>query len=244
MMTKFGKTILFGFFLALVSAPALSDQGPSKEESIGISMGAVIGAAAGGPVGAILGAALGAKFGDELHERDLQVQSLNVSLVSSKERIVKLQRNIVALRNDLESKGRELNDLQELARPELLALLEAGIEIDLLFRTDEDVLSDSTGSRLTKLANSLVNNPDIQIRLDGYADERGDATYNQELSIRRATHVRDELVLAGVPSARIHVNGHGESTATQPTADSYALERRVSMTLYVNILPSFAANPR
>ena len=125
MMTKFRKTILFGFFLALVSAPALADQGPSKEESIGISMGALIGGAAGGPVGALLGAAFGAKFGDELHERDLQVQSLNVSLVSSKERIVTLQRNIVALRDDLESKGRELNDLQELARPELLALLEA-----------------------------------------------------------------------------------------------------------------------
>ena len=244
MITNFGKTIVLGFVLALISAPALSRQGPSKEETVGVSMGVVIGGAAGGPAGALLGAAFGAKFGDEFHQRNEQVQSLNASLVISKESVVALQRDIIALRNDVRSKEHELSDLRELARPELLALLEAGIEIDLLFRTDEDVLSDPTGARLTKLADSLVNNPNIQIRLDGYADERGDETYNQELSTRRAKHVRDVLVSSGVSSARIYVNGHGESPAAQRTTDSYALERRVSMTLYVTAMPSFASNPR
>ena len=77
---------------------------------------------------------------------------------------------------------------REKAKPEVLALLRAGIEMDLLFRTDEDVLADSTGSKLEPTGRQPVSaNPEIQIRLDGFADERGDdETYNQELSARRA----------------------------------------------------------
>jgi len=123
-------------------------------------------------------------------------------------------------------------------------LLEAGIEIDLLFRTDEYILADPTGKRLGELAASVSANPDIQIRLDGFADERGDETYNQELSERRVEYVRDVLTKSGIPASRISVNAHGESPAIDATADSYALERRVSLTLYMGDTPSFASNPR
>jgi outer membrane protein OmpA-like peptidoglycan-associated protein len=115
--------------------------------------------------------------------------------------------------------------------------------MDLLFRTDEHVLSDSTGARLEQLALTLAANPDIQIQLDGYADERGDESYNQELSARRVAHVRDVLVSAGIPAGRISVDAHGESAAAEQNADSFALERRVSLTLYVGDTPSFASNP-
>ena len=128
-----------------------------------------------------------------------------------------------------------------MANPEALALLEAGIEMDLLFRTDEYVLADSTDGRLSQLAVTLSGNPDIQIRLDGFADERGDEAYNQELSVRRVEYVRDVLIKNGIPASSITVNAHGESPAFDATVDSYALERRVSLTLYIGATPSFAA---
>ena len=138
----------------------------------------------------------------------------------------------------------ELREIREFAKPELLALLEAGIEMDLLFRTAEDSLADATGGKLSQLAGSLAGNPDIKIRLDGYADERGDSVYNQELSLRRVEHVRDLLVAHGIPGSRITINAHGESPATDATVDSYALERRVSLMLYMSDTPSLASNPR
>lgn len=239
-----GKTLLLGLALSLVTVPALAGDNASREESAGVGVGVVIGGVAGGPLGAIIGAAIGAKLGDEFYERNEEVDSLSASLNSSESKVTNLERDIVALQGDVRSRDDELQQVRELAKPELLSLLQAGIEMDLLFRTDEDVLSDTTGDRLEQLAGSLAANPDIQIQLDGYADERGDESYNQDLSARRVAYVRDVLVAAGIPANRISIDAHGESAATEQNVDSFALERRVSLTLYVGETPSFASTPR
>ena len=62
--------------------------------------------------------------------------------------------------------------------------------------------------------------------------------------MRRADHVRDVLIRNGVPAERISVEAHGESPAADDNVDSFALERRVSLTLYVENSPSFASNPK
>ena len=54
-----------------------------------------------------------------------------------------------------------------------LALMQAGIEMDLLFRTDEYALADTTGDRLAALARDVAQMRDIRVQLDGFADERG-----------------------------------------------------------------------
>jgi len=184
------------------------------------------------------------KIGDEFNERNEEVDSLSASLHGSRGKVATLERDIGALQRDIRTRDGELQQAKELAKPELLTLLQAGIEMDLLFRTDEHVLSDSTGVKLRQLAASLAANPDIQIRLDGFSDERGNEEYNRELSVKRAEHVRDVLVTAGIPAARIAVSAHGESPAVEQNADSFALERRVSLTLYLGETPSFASNPR
>jgi len=238
------KTLLLGLALSLVAMPAFAADNASTEESVGVGVGAVIGGVAGGPMGFIIGAAIGAKLGDEFYERNEEVDSLSASLNGSQTKVSSLQRDIAALQGEVRSRDDELQQARELARPELMSLLQAGIEMDLLFRTDEDVLSDATGGRLEQLAASLAANPDIQIHLDGYADERGDEIYNQDLSARRVAYVRDVLVAAGIPANRISIDAHGESAAAEQNADSFALERRVSLTLYVGETPSFASNPR
>jgi outer membrane protein OmpA-like peptidoglycan-associated protein len=230
------KIILAGLITTLVAAPAFAE-GPSREEGIGVGVGAVVGAMAGGPVGFIIGAAAGAKLGDEFFERNTEIDELTASLHGSQDQVAKLERNIVALGGDIER-------LQRKSRPELLALLQAGIEMDLLFRTDEHTLADTTGSRLQQLAQSLAAMPDVYVRLDGFADERGDAEYNRKLSVRRAEHVMHVLLANGVPADRITVNAHGESPAADDNIDSLAFERKVSLTLYVDNAQSFAANPK
>lgn len=239
----FRNSIMLGLALSLFAAPAFAD-GASREESTGVGIGAIIGGVAGGPIGAIVGGALGAKLGDEFYKRNEKVDSLSASLEGSQSKVSTLERDISALHGELQSKDNELAAALERAKPDVRALLQAGIEMDLLFRTDEDVLSGATSSKLSQLAASLSGKPEIQIQLNGYADERGDEEYNRDLSARRAEHVRDILVAAGIPATRITVNAHGESAAAEQTADSFALERRVSMTLYTGETPSFASNPR
>ena len=238
------KTVLLGLVLSIGASPAIAADGASVEERAGVGVGMVVGGVAGGPIGAVVGAAIGAKIGDEFYQRNEEVDALSASLSSSATTIAGLERNIHSLKGDVRARDDELRQARELAKLELLQLLNAGIEMDLLFRTDEDVLADSTGAKLKELAASLVANPDIRIRLDGYADERGDEAYNQQLSARRVEHVRDALLAAGIPATRITMDAHGESPAAEQTVDSFALERRVSMTLYIGDTPTLASNPK
>ncbi len=209
--------------LGLVAlAPALAQADSSKEETIGVGTGGVIGAIAGGPVGFIIGAAIGAKIGDTFHLKDEQIDTLNT---------------------DLDSLGSEFDRMQRIARPEVVSLLQAGIAMDLLFRTDEYVLAETTDGRLSNLAVTLASMPGIQVQLDGFADERGNAAYNQKLSRKRVEFVRRQLIARGVDASRIGIAAHGESKAVDNEVDSFALERRVSMTLFIDQAPAFAANP-
>lgn len=237
------KLLLTGIVACLAAGPAAAGNNASKQETIGVGMGAVAGALAGGPVGFVVGAAIGAKLGDEFHQKDVQVARLDSSLNTSERRVAELEGDVDSLNEGIDSLNRDLHRMQASSRPELLGLLQAGIEMDLLFRTDEHVLPPSTQARLAELSASLAAMPDLQLRLDGFADERGDSAYNENLSVQRAEYVRQVLEENGVAPERITVSAHGESPASDGTPDSYALERRVSLTLFVEDTPSIAANP-
>ncbi len=227
--------IIAAGFTFLLAQPAAAGQS-SRQEAIGVGSGAVVGALAGGPVGFIVGAAIGAKLGDTMHQKNERLQELSVSLDSS--------RNTVAnLRSDVDTLGKEIERMQDMARPELLGLLQAGIAMDLLFRTDESTLLDTTGARLATLAATLASMPDVRIQLDGFADERGEEHYNYELSQKRVDFVRELFLQAGVDADRINATAHGEAPAQDGNADSFALERRVSVTLFIDDAPSLASNP-
>jgi len=221
----------------LFAVPSQAANNNSKEETIGVGSGAVVGAIAAGPVGFIIGAAIGAKVGDTLHKKQERIGELQVSVAHSNGSVTQLE-------SDVDELSGEIERLQNVARPELISLLQAGIAMDLLFRTDEDVLADTTGDRLAQLAGTLVGMKDIHIQLDGFADERGDDAYNLVLSERRVQFIRDQFVAAGVNPNRINMSAHGESAAQDETLDSYALERRVSVKLFIDDTPSLAANPK
>jgi outer membrane protein OmpA-like peptidoglycan-associated protein len=238
------KTISAIATLGLITlSPVAAQAGASKQENIGVGAGAIIGAAAGGPVGFIVGAAIGAKVGDNFYQKDTEIDSLSVSLEQSRGQVESLERDVSDLDTDIDALSAELARMQRIARPEVVSLLQAGIAMDLLFRTDESVLADTTGMRLNELATTLATMPDIHLQLDGFADERGDEAHNQKLSEQRVAFVRDQLVAAGIDPSRITVAAHGESPAQDESVDSYALERRVSLTLFVDQTPSVAANP-
>jgi outer membrane protein OmpA-like peptidoglycan-associated protein len=230
------KTISLISLISLIAAPAAFAGDPSKEEKIGVGSGAIIGAIAGGPVGFVIGAAFGAKIGDTMHNKNESIDSLSTSLDDS-------QSDLRSLNSSYDSVSAELDHLQQVARPELVSMLQAGIAMDLLFRTDEHVLADTTGNRLASLAGKLASMSDIKVRLDGFADERGDETYNYNLSAQRVEFVRDQLVAAGVHPSRIQISAHGEAPAQDTSVDSYALERRVSLTLFIDDAQSFAQLP-
>lgn len=232
------RNVLVIFLIATLTTVSPAFAKASKQENIGVGSGAVVGGLAGGPVGFVIGAAIGAKLGQKMHEKNEKIETLSGSLANSESDAEQLERDVRELSANIDTLSAELERFETIDRPKLVSLMQAGISMDLLFRTDEHVLADTTGGRLAELAGGLASMPEIRVQLDGFADERGDSDYNLELSQKRVEFVRDQLIAAGVNSTRIEINAHGEAAAQDESADSYALERRVSLKLFIGDEPS------
>ncbi|HYH86208.1 MAG TPA: OmpA family protein, partial [Pyrinomonadaceae bacterium] len=83
------------------------------------------------------------------------------------------------------------------------------------------------------LAALLANNPDIRIRIEAFADSRGDVSDLQKLTQDRAETLAGRLVSAGVDGSRIQANGMGTANpvAANTTPAGRQRNRRIEITL-------------
>nr|WP_321511504.1 OmpA family protein [uncultured Celeribacter sp.] len=104
---------------------------------------------------------------------------------------------------------------------------------DILFATDSAVVQPSLQNDLRSLAYNLQDYPNTTIQIIGHTDNTGSATYNQELSTRRASAVATIIRANGVASGRIQAYGRGEDApvATNLTPEGRAQNRRVEIVI-------------
>lgn len=82
----------------------------------------------------------------------------------------------------------------------------------ILFGFDRSVIQNDTLSGLAFLAQLLLDNPQMKIRLSGHTDALGSETYNQYLSERRAKTIANYFIGKGVSSKQLEVIGMGEKS--------------------------------
>ncbi|RPE67198.1 outer membrane protein OmpA-like peptidoglycan-associated protein [Pacificibacter maritimus] len=102
---------------------------------------------------------------------------------------------------------------------------------DILFATDSAVVRSGLQSDLGALARNLQDYPSTTVEVVGHTDNTGSASYNQDLSARRAASVSTILTANGVASYRIKSYGRGEDApiATNLNAEGRAQNRRVEI---------------
>ncbi|MEZ4403984.1 MAG: OmpA family protein [Kofleriaceae bacterium] len=114
-----------------------------------------------------------------------------------------------------------------------LAVLSAGtIEIlDVVyFKTNKDVIQARSFKLLDSVAAIIRNHPELpSITIEGHTDDRGDDSYNLDLSQRRAEAVRQYLIGRGIDGARLVARGYGETRPLKPntTNANRSANRRV-----------------
>lgn len=101
-----------------------------------------------------------------------------------------------------------------------------------------------------KIADLMLQNPDLTSKLTGHADATGSADYNMLLSMQRADYIAQYLVARGVKEERITVQGMGEDAPvalnSYPDGKDAPLGRYLNRHVYVTIsglLPSDAGLP-
>lgn len=106
----------------------------------------------------------------------------------------------------------------------------------ILFDVDKTALKSDARSNLQNLATSLNSNPQTNILIVGHTDNTGSASYNQDLSVRRAEAVKAFIVSNGVASSRLSTQGKGfsEPIADNSTESGRAQNRRVEIVIVAN----------
>jgi outer membrane protein OmpA-like peptidoglycan-associated protein len=102
---------------------------------------------------------------------------------------------------------------------------------DVLFDFDRSNIKPEAAAILDRLVSFMNENKDKKVSLSGHTDSVGTEAYNQKLSERRVSSVRDYVVKKGVESGRVSGQGFGESKpiADNKTREGRAKNRRVEI---------------
>lgn len=215
--------------IALISSASLPLAAQAKDVRTDVKQAAVfttagiLGGLAAGPIGLFVGAIGGAYLGEQIEKAD-QLDNAQLARMDA-------EVTISHLNNELIDRSIALEQLQQQTFDQL--------QLQVLFFTGSDSLTEQGEQQLQILADFLNKHQHLNIHLHGYADPRGTEDYNEVLSHYRAISVKEALEMAGVDYSRISITAHGANRARTAldNADTYALERRVDIEI-VNPTPN------
>jgi len=217
----FKKVLIGAVAVALTSGVANAGENKfTKAEGTGLATGAAVGAIVGGPIGAMVGLMIGGIVGD----------TVGTAKRGEKEAVVRadqLQQELIDTRIALAKAS------ERTGGDEMLDALAARLHADVMFRTNTAELDLDVQKKIESLGQTLAAHPQLEIQLHGFADPRGQSEKNLELSMLRASAVRDALINGGASPEQIRISAHGEDLTTAPKDDleAYAWERRVSISI-------------
>ncbi len=104
---------------------------------------------------------------------------------------------------------------------------------NVYFKFDSDRLKTESFPELDKVVEMLLDNPDLNMSVNGHTCSLGSATYNQKLSEKRASAIVRYLERHGVEEKRLEYNGYGEAMpiASNDTEKDREINRRVEFKL-------------
>ncbi len=131
-------------------------------------------------------------------------------------------------------------DLGATCRPEnMQEVIAEGKTINLrnvFFETDSATLRQESIFQLKALERLMLDYPFMEIEIRGYTDDVGEATYNLDLSKRRAAAVSEWLAQNGIAQNRLASNGFGESNPIESNSNEAGRARNRRVTFYIKKL--------
>ena len=171
---------------------------------------------------------------------DIRVKETSAMVQNTQSELEKIKESLAALNTKLEDL--DFNPSQSIT-PEQVARNNQESELDLseslinngyvnvFFDFNSTNIDKSCIGSVNFIKNYMLENPDVSIKLTGFADEQGVKAYNQLLSKKRAQAVSSMLINSGIPESRIEVEGKGVDSSVAGSAATNQLARRVSFTL-------------
>jgi outer membrane protein OmpA-like peptidoglycan-associated protein len=115
-------------------------------------------------------------------------------------------------------------------KEELKVEVKKSIVLDgVVFKTASAEISPESAEILEIAFNTLNQNPEIEVEIQGHTDNVGKHAYNMKLSQKRADAVKDYIVKKGIAAFRITTNGYGPDKPVVPntTPENKQKNRRI-----------------
>ena len=116
----------------------------------------------------------------------------------------------LTLEGEISSRKISLSREVQLLQREL-ELLQEEIRRNVVFETGNNRVGFEAKRTLDKVVDAMNRYKRPVVEVGGHTDSDGDAEANYELSLRRASAVREYLELAGIDGLRLRALGYGES---------------------------------
>lgn len=107
---------------------------------------------------------------------------------------------------------------------------------DVLFDTGKYTLRPAAREKLARVSGIILGHPGLQLEVEGHTDSVGSEAYNQTLSERRASGVRDYLTGQGLQNVAARGFGKMQPVATNDTAAGRQQNRRVELVVSGDII--------
>ena len=118
---------------------------------------------------------------------------------------------------------------------ETVKYLASGVPDRVFFATNKSSLTTASRATLRKQATYLRKNKNLNVTIEGHADERGTREYNLALGERRANAARDYLMTYGISGKRISVISYGKERPVDSGSNPLAWSKnRRSVTVKAN----------
>ncbi|GGF86236.1 sortase-associated OmpA-like protein PdsO [Alteromonas lipolytica] len=205
------------------------DQAYEHAAGIGLGSGMVIGAVVAGPVGAAVAGFFGALLGNDV-KQDKELQANQARLTAQAELLSQRDHALLAMRSQIEQLQQEnmttkVNDIQTQETPAIT------LQSVVQFQTGAYDIAPDYQQQLDLIAKALRGYPSLQARLTGHADQRGDAKYNQALSMQRAISVKQYLLNKGVNEKQVLTLALGEERSQHKEYEGTFFDRKVVIEL-------------
>ena len=192
--------------LSLILTGCASD-GKNNKTYAGAGIGGVVGAGVGAVLGKKKGAVIGAVLGAGIG-------------------------GLAGRRMD--KQAQELEKIAETKRTEKGLITK--LKSDILFDTGKATLKPEAKTNLQQMAAIIKKYPEDVLTVKGYTDSTGSAKINEELSIKRADAVKQEMLVAGLTNNALTSRGMGpsEPIADNSTSTGRQQNRRVEIEVTVD----------
>lgn len=110
----------------------------------------------------------------------------------------------------------------------------SGFFDDIFFGYDSSRIDPEYQDAIRTNAEALLQDPSLNVEIEGHCDERGTSEYNLALGEQRARSVATALKSYGVSPSRITTISYGEELPLDPgrSEEAYAKNRRVHFAVF------------